>query len=84
MSNTTLVAFLPVSDSQARIALAAMKAVAAANGQLRPADLQSLEGAARHIFYSGSGGDLATMSAPTPEALAEAFPTRIIAATFCN
>jgi hypothetical protein len=76
MSDTSLVAFLPVSASQAQITLAAMKAVAAANGQLRPADVQSLEGAARHILYAGSGSDFAAMSAPSPDALAGAFPTQ--------
>ncbi len=75
MSDTVLVSFLPVSESQARVALGAMKAVASANGELRPADRDALEGAARHIFYAGQGLDFAAMQSPTSAAVAQAFPT---------
>ena len=75
MSDTALVTFLPVSEQQAKLVLRAMKAVAAANGELTAADRDALEGAARHIFYSGSRLDFAAMSQPTSAALEEAFPT---------
>ncbi|HEY1730887.1 MAG TPA: hypothetical protein VGG15_04020 [Terriglobales bacterium] len=75
MSDTALVSFLPVSDAQAKVALAAMKAVAAAGAGMRPADRDSLAGAARHVFYSGNDLDFAALTAPTGEALAQAFGT---------
>lgn len=75
MSDTALVSFLPVSEQQAGLALCAMKAVASANGELRPADLEALEGAARHVFYSGLGLDFAGMPPTTVDSLAQAFPT---------
>ncbi len=75
MSDTALVSFLPVSEAQADVVLAAMKAVAAAGGELRPGDLDSLEGAARHILYAGSGLDFAVMPAPPADDVAKAFPT---------
>lgn len=75
MSDTALVSFLPVSEQQAGLALCAMKAVASAHGELRPADLQALAGAARHVFYSGIGLDFAGMAPPTLDSLAQAFPT---------
>src|ERR1700678_3403392 len=75
MSDTALVSFLPVSEQQAELALGAMKAVASANGELRPADLQALEGAARHVFYSSLGLDFASMHPPTVDSVARAFPT---------
>src|SRR5580704_17510443 len=74
MSDTTLVSFLPVSESQAGVALGAMKAVADAEGEPRPADREALIGAARHILYSPDA-DVASLPAPTPEDLAKASPT---------
>jgi hypothetical protein len=74
MSDTTLVSFLPVSESQAEVALGAMKAVAAAEGEPRPADREALTGAARHIFYC-SDAEVADLPAPSPDDLAKAFPT---------
>jgi hypothetical protein len=70
MSDTALVSFLPVSAAQAKVALGAMKAVAAAGDGMRPADRDSLAGAARHIFYSGNDLDFATLPAPTGDGLA--------------
>jgi hypothetical protein len=75
MSDTQLVSFLPVSEQQANVVLAAMKSVAAANGELRAADADALEGAARHVLYAGAGLDFARMEAPTTEELSQAFPT---------
>lgn len=75
MSDTPLVSFLPVSASQAESALGAMKAVASAGDGLRPADREALAGAASHIFYSGSELDFSTLDEPSPQALAESFPT---------
>src|SRR5664279_3961775 len=75
MSETSLVSFLPVSDSQARLTLGAMKAVAAAGGELRPADRSALEGAARHVLYGGEDLDFTTIESPSPDALAQALPT---------
>ena len=75
MSDTALVSFLPVSKTQANLTLGAMKAVATAGGQLRPADREALEGAARHVLYAGSGLDFANLESPTSQALAQAFPT---------
>lgn len=75
MSDTALVSFLPVSKLQANLILAAMKAVAGANAELRPADRDALEGAARHVLYAGEGLDFAGMKAPGGEELAQAFPT---------
>jgi hypothetical protein len=74
MSDTTLVSFLPVSESQAEVALGAMKAVAAAESDPRPADREALTGAARHIFYC-SDAEVANLPAPSPDDLAKAFPT---------
>jgi hypothetical protein len=75
MSDTSLVSFLPVSPAQANLTLGAMKAVATAGGDLREADREALEGAARHVLYAGSGLDFASLESPAPEALAQAFPT---------
>ena len=75
MSDTSLVSFLPVSDSQANLTLAAMTATASAGSGLRPADRDALEGAARHVLYAAKNLDFSTMPAPSPADLAKAFPT---------
>ncbi len=75
MSDTALVSFLPVSRTQAELILAAMKAVAGSGGQLRPADSDALEGAARHVLYAGEGLEFSAMAPPTSDQLAKAFPT---------
>ncbi len=75
MSDTALVSFLPVSQAQANLVLAAMKAVATAGGELRAPDRDALEGAARHVLYAGPGSDFAAMKAPSSDELAQAFPS---------
>jgi hypothetical protein len=52
-----------------------MKAVATAGSELRVADRDAIEGAARHVLYAGPGIDFPAMKAPTSGELAQAFPS---------
>jgi hypothetical protein len=62
MPETTLIAFLPVSEAQGNLALGAMKAVLTAWGEIElgAADRAAIEAAARHVLYTKRMPDLTT------------------------
>jgi len=77
MPETTLIAFLPMSEAQGHLTLGAMKAVLTDGGEveLGAADRLALESAARHVLYTKRMPELTTLETPSSEVLAQAFPS---------